>query len=81
MITFVDSSFVEEAQEGTKAGFAEAGLVEGRDFESKTLSAQGEIATLNEIVEAARSNNADLIYSYTTPALQTIHKKNFTTCK
>jgi ABC-type uncharacterized transport system substrate-binding protein len=77
-ITFVESAFVEEAQEGTSAGFAEAGLVEGRDFESKMRSAQGEIATLNNIVDAAINDNADLIYTYTTPALQTVYKKNRT---
>jgi ABC-type uncharacterized transport system substrate-binding protein len=77
-ITFVDSSFVEEAQEGTSAGFAEAGLVEGRDFEPIVRSAQGEITTLNSIVDAAINDNADLIYTYTTPALQTVYKKNLT---
>ena len=66
---------MEEAQDGRIAGFREAGFVEGRDYESQAFSAQGDIANLNNIVDAALNWPSDVIYTYTTPALQAVSKK------
>ena len=74
-VTFVTNALVEEAQKGTAAGLREAGLEEGRDYVAQTYSAQGDIANLNNIMDAAINNQSDLIYTYTTPALQTAAKK------
>ena len=74
-ITFVTSPLVEEAEKGTQEGLRQAGLVEGRDYEAQTWSAQGDIANLNNIVDASINQSTDLFYTFTTPALQAVSKK------
>ena len=56
--------------EGVFRGFEEAALVEGRDYEAKFVSAQGDIATASSMVDAAASDGTELIVSLTTPMLQ-----------
>ena len=61
---------VEEAEEGVKTGFREAGLVEGRDYVSTTRNAQGDMATINTLIDAALAEKSDLLLTFSTPVLQ-----------
>ena len=74
-VSYVATPFVEEAEEGTKEGLKQSGLLEGRDYVSKTRNAQGDIANLNNILDAVLNEGSDLIYTYTTPALQVSSQK------
>ena len=49
---------VEESQEGVLAGFKEAGLVEGRDYTTTVRNAQGDMATVSALIDAALSEHA-----------------------
>ena len=75
LIELVNAPAIEESHEGILSGLREAGLVEGRDYELHLLNAQGDIATLNSLIDAAVTAQADMIYTITTPALQAaMHK-------
>lgn len=69
-VQFNDVIDVEDAAAGVMTGFRESGLVEGRDFEVKTLNAQGDMATVSALVDAAVTGGADLIVTFSTPTLQ-----------
>lgn len=70
LIEFNDVLDVEETEEGVMAGLREAGLVEGRDYEVKVQNAQGDMATVNSLVDAAITEGADLLITLSTPTLQ-----------
>ena len=70
LIEFVDTVNVDLARDGLKAGLTASGLVEGRDYELRRRSAQGDMATLSTMVDAAVSDQVDLLLTATTPALQ-----------
>jgi len=70
LIQYVSVLDVEEAEEGVKAGFREAGLVETRDYVSTTRNAQGDMATINTLVDAALAEKSDLLLTFSTPVLQ-----------
>ncbi|HEY4415242.1 MAG TPA: ABC transporter substrate binding protein, partial [Verrucomicrobiae bacterium] len=74
-VTYSDTPNVEDALHGVAAGFKEAGLVEGRDYELKLRNAQGDMATLNTIMNAAVTDGSDLILTATSPALQAALKQ------
>lgn len=61
---------VEEAEEGVIAGFRESGLVEGRDYTLSRRNAQGDMATVSALVDAAISERSDLLVTFSTPTLQ-----------
>jgi ABC-type uncharacterized transport system substrate-binding protein len=50
-------------------------MVEGRDYELRVHNAQGDMPTLNSMIDAAVTSQADMIYTSTTPALQTAMNK------
>jgi ABC-type uncharacterized transport system substrate-binding protein len=62
---------VEECEQGILKGFEEAKLVKGRHFDVKVRNAQGDMATLNGLVDAAVADGADLLVTLSTPTLQT----------
>ena len=55
LVRYVDAEFAEDTTRGIEAGLAEAGLQEGRDFTLKIQSAQGDMVTLNSIMDAVRT--------------------------
>lgn len=61
---------VEEAEAGVVAGFRESGLVEGRDYILTIRNAQGDMATVSTLVDAALGERADLLVTFSTPTLQ-----------
>ena len=70
LLEFVNVPDVEEAEAGMRAGLRDAGLAEGRDYELSVLNAQGDMATLSSMVDAALSSGADLLLTLSTPTLQ-----------
>lgn len=69
-VQFNDVIDVEDAAAGVMEGFRDAKLQEGRDFEVKTLNAQGDMATVTALIDAAVTSGADLIVTFSTPTLQ-----------
>lgn len=66
---------VEEAEQGVIDGLRESGLVEGRDYERRTRDAQGDMATVGGLVDAALADNADMLITFSTPVLQATMQK------
>ena len=71
----VEAPPMEEAEEGLRAGLKQAGLLEGQDYELTVRNAQGDMATLNSILDGASGSKVDMVFTITTPALQTAMKK------
>ncbi len=61
---------VEETEQGVLDGLREAGLVQGRDYEAKIRNAQGDMATVTGLVDAALAEGADMLITLSTPTLQ-----------
>jgi ABC-type uncharacterized transport system substrate-binding protein len=70
LIEFLETPNVEINRKGIQDGLAKAGLVEGRDYELILRNAQGDMAVLNTIMDAAASDGSELLITATTPALQ-----------
>ena len=70
LIALVQTLDLEEAEKGVLDGLAEAGLVEGRDYEKTIRNAQGDMATLPALVDAALADGADMLITFSTPTLQ-----------
>ncbi len=70
LVEFNNVSDVEEAEHGVLAGLHEAGLVEGRDYEVAIRNAQGDMGTVNSLIDAAITEGADLLITLSTPTLQ-----------
>lgn len=75
MITLVENLLLEEAQKGVEEGLAQSGLVAGHDYLIRKYSAQGEIAQLPQIIDAAVREKPDLIVTVTTPAMAAVIRK------
>ncbi len=75
LIELVSAPAIEDSRNGVLSGLREAGLVEGRDYEVRVLNAQGDMATLNSLIDAAITGQADMVYTITTPALQAAMNK------
>jgi ABC-type uncharacterized transport system substrate-binding protein len=74
-VHYSETAISEEAEKGVHDELAKQGLVEGKDFTLKVMSAQGDMATLNSIAEAVSSEKWDLIFTASTPTLQVFIKK------
>jgi ABC-type uncharacterized transport system substrate-binding protein len=75
LVELVNAPSIDETEQGIRKGLEEAGLVEGRDYELKVGNAQGDLPTLNTLIDAALTANADMVYTITTPALQAAMQK------
>jgi len=60
---------VEEAEHGVLDGLKESGLVDGRDFTKIVRNAQGDMATVSSLIDAA-AGETDLLITFSTPTLQ-----------
>jgi ABC-type uncharacterized transport system substrate-binding protein len=69
LIEFNNVLDVEESEQGVLDGL-KSQLVEGRDFEVKIGNAQGDMATLTGVVDAAIADGADMLITMSTPTLQ-----------
>lgn len=70
LLEYIDTPNVEMAREGVLEGFKLSGFRRGVDFDLRLRNAQGDMATLSSLVDAAVTDNTDLIVASTTPALQ-----------
>jgi len=75
LVELVNAPSIDETRDGIRKGLTEAGLMEGRDYELKVGNAQGDLPTLSGLVDAAVTAQADMVYTITTPALQTAMRK------
>jgi ABC-type uncharacterized transport system substrate-binding protein len=75
LLEYVNVADSEDSEKGIVDGLREAGLVEGRDFEMTIRNAQGDMATLNALVDAALTARADLLMTLSTPTLQVAMRK------
>lgn len=75
VIELNNAAEVEETEHGLREGLLEAKLAEGRDYNIKIGNAQADMATLNGLVDAALSENADLIITFSSPSLQVALRK------
>jgi len=61
---------VEESEAGVLAGLKEAGLEPGRDFDYTVRNAQGDMATVTGLIDAAIVDGADMLVTFSSPTLQ-----------
>ena len=69
-VQYNDVIDVKDAERGVLEGLRESGLENGRDFEVKILNAQGDMATVSALIDAAISGGAELLVTFSTPTLQ-----------
>ena len=75
LLEYVNVGDTEESEKGIVEGFQKSGLVEGRDYAITIRNAQGDMSTLNALVDAAISDRADLLMTLSTPTLQATIRK------
>jgi ABC-type uncharacterized transport system substrate-binding protein len=75
MIGYVKVLDVEEAEAGIQEGLKKSGLIEGQDYELKNSNANGDMATVSNLIDAAVTDRADLIITLSTPTLQAALKR------
>ena len=75
LLEYVNVGDSEESEKGIMDGLRKAGLVEGRDYEITVRNAQGDMSTLNALVDAALTARADLLMTLSTPTLQVTIRK------
>ena len=75
LVQLADSPVLDECREGVMQGLREAGLIDGRDYEFTFRSAHGDMPTLNSLIDAAVTAQADMVYTLSTPALQVAMQK------
>ncbi len=74
-LSFVESPPFEDGWDGVVSVLRESGLVDGKDYTLDFKYAQGDIGTLNGIIDAAITNRADIILPLSTPGLQAAIRK------
>ena len=75
LLEYVNVEDSEESERGILEGLRQSGLVEGRDYEMTVRNAQGDMTTLNGLVDAALTARADLLMTLSTPTLQATIRK------
>ncbi len=75
LIQYNDSPLSELSLEGILEGLKLAGMERERDFQLKVSNAQGDMATLNMIIESVSGERPDLIFVTSTPTLQAAAQK------
>lgn len=75
VIDNVVSANTEASEKGILEGLNQRGLVNGKNCEITVRNAQGDVSTLNTIVDAAIADNPDLVFVINTTTLQTALRK------
>ncbi len=75
LLEYVNVEDSEQSEKGILDGLRESGLVEGCDYEMTVRNAQGDMPTLNGLVDAALTARADLLMTLSTPTLQATIRK------
>jgi ABC-type uncharacterized transport system substrate-binding protein len=79
LIQYNDSPLSDLSRQGILDELKTDGFVEGKDFEIAISNAQGDIATLNLMVDAVVNDKPDLVFVTSTPTLQAVAQKIKTT--
>ena len=74
MVTIASHPSLDQIQQGVKDQLKEAGFVEGQNLTILSGNAQGDMATMNTIVQQFIDQKVDLIVATTTAAAQTAYK-------
>jgi ABC-type uncharacterized transport system substrate-binding protein len=74
-VIFMESLPAEETLAGLREGMRKWPWVEGRDYTFNVRNAQGDIAALNGIIDAALGDRADIVIPISTPSLQAAVRK------
>lgn len=74
-IVYSESPPAEDTLEGLAAGMKSWSLKEGTDYTFRVRNAQGDVAALSGIVDAALTDGADIIIPISTPSLQATLQK------
>ena len=69
LVNLIYARSLELGEAGVRRGLLEAGLVEGTDFTLHKFNAQGEIAQLPALLDAAANGRPDVMVTVTTPAM------------
>jgi ABC-type uncharacterized transport system substrate-binding protein len=72
---YSESPLLEEVLQGLRRGLDESGLVAGRDYKTTFRNAQGDIATLNAVLDELNGDETDLVVTVSTPTLQAALRK------
>ncbi len=75
LIQYNDSPLSDLSREGIFNGMEQAGYVKGTDFDLEAKNAQGDVSTLNMIVEGVINDRPDLVFVTSTPTLQVVAQK------
>ena len=75
LLEYVNVEDSEAAEKGILDGLRQSGLVKGRDYEMTIRNAQGDMPTLNGLVDAALTARANLLMTLSTPTLQAAIRK------
>jgi ABC-type uncharacterized transport system substrate-binding protein len=75
LAAYSESIILEELIDGWRRGLKESGLVEGRDYTTTYRNAQGDIATLNALLDELSGDETDLVATVSTPTLQVALRK------
>jgi hypothetical protein len=69
-VQYNDVIDVKDAQAGVLEGLTESRLEDGRDYQVEILNAQGDMATVSALIDAAITAHADMLITFSTPTLQ-----------
>jgi ABC-type uncharacterized transport system substrate-binding protein len=75
LIQYNDAPLSELTRQGIIDGLTESGLVEGKDFTIRFKNAQGDITTLNSIINQVATEKNDILFVTSTPTLQATIRK------
>jgi ABC-type uncharacterized transport system substrate-binding protein len=75
VVNYLESGPTEETMAGMETAWKRSKLVAGRDYEIKVRSAQGDMAAMNGIFDAALTDRADIVVPLSTPGLQAALQK------
>ena len=75
LIQYNDSPLSDLSQEGILIGLSQIGLKRGVDYDIKISNAQGDISTLNLLIETTINDKPDLVFVTSSPTLQVAVKK------
>lgn len=75
LVQYIDSPMSDDTKQGVIEGLHASGLQEGKDYSLKICNAQGDIGTLNSILDMTNSGGYTLLIVSSTPTLQAaLHK-------
>ena len=75
LVQYSDSPLSDLSLSGIKDGLTQIGLKEGKDYDLKVSNAQGDMATLNLMIDGVVSEKPDLVFVTSTPTLQVAANK------